>query len=53
MPNPRTDQIAFMIFTFTILALFLTTIVMFSGCSVKCGDCVDGNQTKKEIRIGL
>ncbi len=34
MPNPRTDQIAFMIFVFTILAVFMTTIVMLSGCSV-------------------
>ena len=33
MNNPRSDKVAFAIFVITILALFMTTIVMFSGCS--------------------
>ena len=47
MPNPRTDQIAFMIFALTIIALFLTAIVMFSGCSV-ASDYI--NKDKSECR---
>ena len=44
MPSPRTDQIAFAIFAFTIIAIFMTTIVMFSGCSI-AGDYINKDKS--------